>query len=84
MGLFELKDDAEILFTIEDNKIVDYTVKANKAGFSIDWIGSKGFGGFYYNIKENKLDTEFMGREFCIKFMREIFNGAEVEYNEGD
>ena len=92
MSLFELKEDAEILFEIEGNKIVDYDVVpfindvVKAKGFEVKWWGSEGFGSFtyydYYDDDIQKLDTEFMGKEFCIKFMEEIFNRCEVEYNE--
>lgn len=92
MSLFELKEDTKVLFKIEGNKIVDYDVipfindiKKVK-GFEISWVGSKGVGSFtyydYYDDDVQTLDTEFMGKEFCIKFMKEIFNCCEVEYNE--
>ena len=80
--LFELKDDAEVLFEIEGNKIVDYNVNVSEDCFILDWVGSKGFGSFVYLPKENRLNTEFIGREFCIKFIEEIFNHCDVEYNE--
>ena len=54
----------------------------DRNGFAVTWSGSKGFGEFYYNSENNTLDTEFMGRGFCIKFMREIFKRCEVDYKE--
>ena len=83
MSLFELPDDAEILFEIKGNKIIDYGVECFSNGFIVHWTGSKGFGSFTYTDGGN-LDTEFMGREFCWKFIREIFKRCEVEYNEGE
>lgn len=90
MDLFELKDDVEVLFEIEGNKIVDYDIipfddeENGVKGFEITWTGSKGCGGFtYYNYgNKERLNTEFMGKEFCIKFMEEIFKRCEVEYDE--
>ncbi len=75
-------DDDEVLFEIENNKIISYTVMADRYGFAVSWMGSKGYGEFSYNIEKDRLDTELMGREFCVKFMKEIFNNASVEYNE--
>ena len=82
MSLIEV-DEEDVLFEIEGNKIVDYSVETFSNGFRVYWTGSKGFGSFSYYDK-GKLDTEYMGRDFCIKFIRKIFESCEVEYKEAD
>ena len=77
-----INTDDEVLFEIEGNKIISYTIMADRTGFAVNWMGSKGYGEFSYHIKDNRLDTEIMGREFCVKFMEEIFSNADVEYSD--
>ena len=91
MSLFKLKPDAKVLFEIEDVKIVNYNIKPidndNYKGFQIQWVGDIGFGSFtYYKDEEGKeyLDTEGMGREWCLEMLKEIFDMCEVEYDDSE
>ena len=41
--MININTDDEVLFEIEGNKIISYTIMADRTGFAVNWMGSKGY-----------------------------------------
>jgi hypothetical protein len=84
VSLFQLKPDAKVLFKVADCQIVDYNIIPTDYGFIVDWAGDCGFGSFAYYKDETgeHLETECMGRRWCVEMLKQIFDRCKLDHEE--